>query len=118
MKDFDIEIGFNGDINFEPFEGDEEKSNSLDKEINKKVSNDKKSEPKKSWTDTLSNLTKKYKELSGFKTNEQLIAEKKQERLEKGTKYKVIGMNPFIAVGLSFAIIIAGSVVVTKLKAN
>ncbi len=120
MRDLDIEFGFDGENNFEPFDNVKDETISLNKEDNSKNKKSKeiKKDSTKSWTDTLSNLTKKYKDLSGFKTNEQLIAEKEQERLEKGTKYKILGMNPFVAISLSFFVIIAGSVVITKLKVN
>lgn len=120
MKDLDIEIGFDGEVNFEPVDNIKENKTSLTKDDsskNKKSTKIKK-DTEKSWTDTLSNATKKFKEISGFKTNEQLLAEKEKERLEKGTKYKILGMNPFVAIGASILLIITGSIVVTKLKAN
>lgn len=120
MKDLDIEIGFDGEVNFEPFDSLKDENTSLIEKDNSKNKKSKeiKKEPTKSWTDTLTNLTKKYKEISGFKTNEQLLVEREKERLEKGTKYRILGMNPFVAIGLSFVFIIGGSVVITKLKAN
>jgi hypothetical protein len=72
----------------------------------------------KNWVDTLNQFTQEFKNLSDFKTNEQIRAEKQQELAEKGTKYKVLGMNPFVAIGLSFAVIIGGSIVLTKIKAG
>jgi len=75
-------------------------------------------EQKKSWIDSLNTFTEQFKEITDYKTNEQAQAEKEQEIAEKGTKYKVFGMNPFIAIGLSFVVIIGGSYALTKIKAG
>lgn len=119
MKDFDIQLSMNGtqneltdmnvDLsyssdNYMNFEG--EKNNPKDEPIKKE----------KSWTDTLNTLTKEFKQLTGFKTNEQIEREKQKELEEKGTKYKVLGMNPFVAIALSFVVIIGGSIAITKIK--
>jgi hypothetical protein len=73
---------------------------------------------KKSWTDTLDNLTSTFKELTGYQTNEQAQAKREKELAEKGTKYKVLGMNPFVAIAISLAVIIGGSIAITKIKAG
>jgi hypothetical protein len=75
-------------------------------------------EEKKSWTDTLDNLTKTFKDLTGYQTNEQAQAKREKELAEKGVKYKVLGMNPFVAIALSFVVIIGGSYAITKIKAG
>ena len=75
-------------------------------------------ENKKSWTDTLDNLTNTFKELTGYQTSEQAQAKKEKELAEKGTKYKVLGMNPFVAIAISLAVIIGGSIALTKIKAG
>ena len=75
-------------------------------------------ENKKSWTDTLDNLTSTFKELTGYQTNEQAQAKREKEIAEKGVKYKVLGMNPFVAIALSFVVIIGGSYAITKIKAG
>jgi hypothetical protein len=75
-------------------------------------------ENKKSWTDTLDNLTNTFKELTGYQTNEQAQAKKEKELAEKGTRYKVLGMNPFVAIAISLAVIIGGSYAITKIKAG
>jgi hypothetical protein len=75
-------------------------------------------EENKSWTDTLDNLTKTFKDLTGYQTNEQAQAKREKELAEKGTKYKVLGMNPFVAIALSFVVIIGGSYAITKIKAG
>jgi hypothetical protein len=75
-------------------------------------------ENKKSWTDTLNDLTKTFKDVTGYKTNEQVQAEREKELAEKGVKYKVLGMNPFVAVTISLVVIIGGSYAITKIKAG
>jgi hypothetical protein len=73
---------------------------------------------KKSFTDTLDNLTNTFKELTGYQTNEQAQAKREKELAEKGTRYKVLGMNPFVAIAISLAVIIGGSYAITKIKAG
>ena len=75
-------------------------------------------EQKKSWTDTLDNLTKTFKDLTGYQTNEQAKAKREKEIAERGVKYKVLGMNPFVAIAVSLVVIIGGSVAITKIKAG
>jgi phenylalanyl-tRNA synthetase alpha subunit len=118
MEDFDIQISMNGVENelnanlvgnskkemFSRFEGD---STDVVPE-----------EQKKSFADTLNSLTQTFKEVTGFKTNEQIKAQQEKELAEKGTKYKVLGMNPFVAIGVSLLVIIGGSYAITKIKAS
>ena len=127
MEDFDIQISMNGvenelnsnfvdvsriqgigesklkDIRYLGFEG-EPTDNVPEQE-------------KKSWIDTLNNLTNTFKEVTGYQTNEQVKAKREKELAEKGTKYKVLGMNPFIAITVSLVVIIVGSIALTKIKA-
>jgi hypothetical protein len=70
----------------------------------------------KSWTDTLNKLTQDFKEITDFKTNEQIKEQKEREEAEKGTRYKILGMNPFVAVTLSFLVVIGGSYALTRIK--
>lgn len=96
MKEFDIDVSLNGqksEINTSSFEGE------------------------KDWVDTLNTLTGEFKDITDYKTPEQIRAEREKEIAEKGTKYKILGMNPIVAIGLSFAIIIGGSYALTKIKA-
>ena len=72
---------------------------------------------KKNWIDTLNTFTTNFKDVTGYQTNEQLQAKREKELAEKGTKYKILGMNPFVAIGVSFLIIIGGSYAITKIKA-
>jgi tRNA U34 2-thiouridine synthase MnmA/TrmU len=75
-------------------------------------------EDKKSWIDTLNTLTNTFKEVTGYQTNEQAKAKREKELAEKGTKYRVLGMNPFVAIAVSLVVIIGGSVAITKIKAG
>ena len=116
MEDFDIQISMNGvenELNANLYRHKKNDSSSFDgEEI------DSTKEEKKSWTDTLNNLTNTFKELTSYKTNEQIQAEREKELAEKGTKYKVLGMNPFVAIGVSLVVIIGGSIALTKIKAG
>jgi hypothetical protein len=118
MEDFDIQLSMNGTQN-------ELTDNSVDLSFyNKKQDylnfegekEDVKEKETTPWTDTLNTLTKEFKQITGFKTNDQLQKEKEKELAEKGTKYKILGMNPFVAIALSLVVIIGGSVAITKIK--
>jgi len=126
MEEFDIQISMNGvenelnsnfvDMsrveavgispiqNYYGFEGDEDDKSKV--------------EEKKSWTDTLDSITKTFKDYTGYQTNAQVKANKEKELAEKGTRYKVLGMNPFVAIAVSMVFIIGGSVAITKIKAG
>lgn len=125
MENFDIKMSMNGF-------NDELTHNKLNENNYRKLINKKKSrifnyssfegqpieEKKTSWIDTLNNLTNQFKEITNFKTNEEFQKEKEKEILEKGSKYKILGMNPFVAISFSFLIIIGGSIAITKIKAG
>ena len=126
MEEFDIQISMNGvenelnsnfvDMsrveavgkspiqNYYGFEGDEDDKSKV--------------EEKKSWTDTLDSITKTFKDYTGYQTNAQVKANREKELAEKGTRYKVLGMNPFVAIAVSVVFIIGGSVAITKIKAG
>jgi hypothetical protein len=112
MEEFDIQMSMNGvknEINT--------KSSRFDGEVNDVTPSDNIPKvDKKDWTDTLANLTKQFKSITGYKTPEEFKAQKEKELAEKGTKYKIFGLNPFVAIGLSFGAIIVGSYFVVKIK--
>ena len=64
----------------------------------------------------MNKITGEFKKVIDYKTPEQIKDEKEKEMSERGTKYKVLGMNPFVAIGLSFAVIIGISITITKIK--
>lgn len=114
MSEFDIQMSMNGvksEINTKSSRFDGEVNDNTQKNDNSKVD-------EKNWTNTLNTLTKQFKDITGYKTPEQLQAEREKEIAERGTKYKILGMNPFVAIGLSFGLIIVGSYFVVKIKAN
>jgi hypothetical protein len=108
MKEFDIQMSMNGikseiSTQSSQFEGEAINVAKADK---------------KNWIDELNILTEQFKGIVGTKTPEQLQAEKEKELAEKGTKYKILGLNPFVAIGLSFGLILVGSYFVVKIKGN
>lgn len=114
MEEFDVQINMNGVENelnsnfvdlsrYEQFEGE---------------TTDVKEDDKTNWIDTLNDLTKTFKGLTGYQTNEQVKAKREKELAERGTKYRVLGMNPFVAIAVSLVVIIGGSVAITKIKAG
>jgi len=114
MKEFDIQMSMNGvksEINTQSSRFDGEV-------IDFKNESDASNIDKKSWIDELNVLTEQFKGIVGTKTPEQLQAEREKELAEKGTKHKILGLNPFIAIGLSFGLILVGSYFVVKIKGN
>lgn len=114
MEEFDIQMSMNGvksEINTKSSRFDGEVTDVAEKNDIPKVN-------QKDWTDTLNTLTKQFKSITGYKTPEEFKAQKEKELAEKGTKYKIFGLNPFVAIGLSFGAIIVGSYFVVKFKAK
>ena len=70
----------------------------------------------KSWIDSLNKFTTQFKQITDYKTAEQIRYEKEQELLQKGEKYTILGMNPLVAISFSFAIIIGCSIAIVKIK--
>ena len=66
----------------------------------------------------MDSITKTFKDYTGYQTNAQVKANREKELAEKGTRYKVLGMNPFVAIAVSMVFIIGGSVAITKIKAG
>ena len=95
MKEFDIKMSMNGYKN----ELDDNKfnDNSYDQIVNRKNSKNYNhssfegepiDEKKTSWTDTLTNLTNQFKEVTNYRTNEQIKEEKDKELKEKVVSIK------------------------------
>lgn len=99
MEQFDFELSLNGQNN-------EVENSSFEGE----------SKEKKDWITTLNTITGGFKEITDYKTPEQIKAQRERELAEKGTKSKLLGMNPIVAIGLSFAVIIVGSIAMVKIK--
>jgi len=131
MEEFDIQISMNGvenELNSNFVDLSRVQGNPMQNQSEKQVksylgfegepTDEVPEEEKKSWTDTLDNLTKTFKDLTGYQTNEQVKAKREKELAERGVKYKVLGMNPFVAIAVSLVVIIGGSVAITKIKAG
>lgn len=125
MEEFDIQISMNGvenELNSNYIDMSHAKSVNVSPNKNYLAFEGKETdapiEEKKSWSDTLNDLTKTFKDVTGYQTNAQLQAKREKELAEKGTKYKLLGMNPFVAIAFSLVIIIGGSVAITKIKAG
>jgi len=117
MGDFDIHLSMNGTQNeltdnYVDLEYNNQKQNYL----NFDADNEDVETKNKPFADTLNRLTKDFKQITGFKTNEQKQKEKEKQMAEKGTKVKILGMNPFVAISLAFVLIIGGSIAVAKIK--
>ena len=131
MEEFDIQISMNGvenELNSNFVDLSRVQGNPMQNQSEQQVksylgfegepTDEVPEEQKKSWTDTLDNLTKTFKDLTGYQTNEQAKAKREKEIAERGIKYKVLGMNPFVAIAVSLVVIIGGSVAITKIKAG
>ena len=117
MRDFDIQLSMSGTNN----ELSNDKFNQIETDLlglnsNEDISSFDESQNEKSWIDTLNKVTSEFKKVVDYKTPEQVKDEKEKEMSERGTKYKILGMNPFVAIGLSFAVIIGVSISITKIK--
>ena len=130
MEQFDIQINMNGDENEihhkllkkKPYRKTSQLS--FDGEVilkdepkpnpnNKLVENP---DEEKTWIDSLNKFTTQFKQITDFKTEEQIRLEKEQELLQKGEKYTILGMNPLVAISFSFLIIIGCSIAIVKIK--
>lgn len=116
MKEFDIEMNMNGvenelNSNFVDFSQQGKMYNGFEGE-----SSDVDVEQKKSWTEKLDNLTNVIRDSTSYLSNQQSQLEIEEELAEKGKKYKILGMNPMVAIAVSFVIIIGGSIALTKIK--
>ena len=116
MEDFDIQISMNGVNNELNSNFIEENSVITNSDSRKK--NDIPQEDGKSWIDTLNNVTEVLKDVTGYETIKQQQEKNEKELAERGKKYKVLGMNPFVAIGISLVVIIGTSIAVTKIKAG
>jgi len=111
MKDFDLDVNFNGDasdIIYLNADGDEPKT---DEKL------DNKDEQKKSDLATqIDKYTNLFKQVTSYETPAQRKARLEKQKLEQGKQTTILGMNPFVAIGVSVLIIVVGIVAVVKLK--
>ena len=117
MENFDLDINFNGiesDIQYFNADGDgkETPENMELKETKPKTTPRKKSE----LATQIDKYTNLFKGLSGYETPAQRQARLEKEKAEEGKRKTILGMNPFVAIGISLALVIGGTIVVIKLK--
>ena len=119
MEDFDIDINFNGvenDLLYLNANGDTETENKPVTE-EKPTEKEKKTTTKKpNWTTQLDKYTNLFKGLSSYETPAQRKARLEKEKQEQGKRTTILGLNPLVAIGISFVVIIGGVVAVVKLK--
>jgi len=126
MENFDIDINFNGvqnDLLYLNANGDTETETKPVAEEKKPIAEEKLSETqtkkntkKPNWAKELDKYTNLFKGLSSYETPAQRNQRLEKERQEKGKKTTIFGLNPIVAIGISFAVIIGGVVAVVKLK--
>jgi len=124
MKDFDIELNFNGVkndllyINANGINETEKKPVAEQKTTSKETSEKetKKIDSKPNWASQLDKYTNLFKEISSYETPAEREARIEKEKNEKGKKTTIFGLNPLIVISLSVVLIVGGVVAVVKLK--
>jgi hypothetical protein len=116
MENFDLDINFNGiesDIQYLNADGD-------GKETPETTESKESKEPKKPKKSELATQIDKYtnlfKGLSGYETPAQRQARLEKEKAEEGKRKTILGMNPFVAIGISLILVVGGTIAVIKLK--
>ena len=113
MEEFDINMNFNGvnnDLIFLNLDGEKQEENTQLK------TNTKENKDKPNWVQGLDKITNTIKDLTSYETPAQREARLKKEKEEMGKKTTILGMNPLVAIAISFALIVGGVVAVIKLK--
>jgi hypothetical protein len=113
MKDFDLDVNFNGDesdIIYLNADGDEPIT--ADPKTDEKLANQKKSD----LATQIDKFTNIFKGVTGYETPADRKARLEKQKLEQGKQTTILGMNPFVAIGVSVLIIVVGIVAVVKLK--
>lgn len=119
MEDFDIDINFNGvenDLLYLNANGDTETENKPVTEEKTTEKETKTTTKKPNWTTQLDKYTNLFKGLSSYETPAQRQARLEKEKQEQGKRTTIFGLNPLVAIGISFVVIIGGVVAVVKLK--
>jgi len=113
MENFDLDVNFNGiesDIQYLNADGD-------GKEIPETTESKEPKKPKKSELATqIDKYTNLFKGLSGYETPAERQARLEKERAEVGKRTTILGLNPFVAIGISLALVVGGTIAVIKLK--
>jgi hypothetical protein len=116
MKDFDLDVNFNGDesdIIYLNADGDEPIT--ADPKTDEKLDN-KGNQKKSELASQIDKYTNLFKGITSYETPADRKARLEKEKLEQGKQTTILGMNPFVAIGVSLVIIIAGVITVIKLK--
>lgn len=114
MENFDLDINFNGiesDIQYLNANGDTKSTpeSTESKEPTKK--------PKKSELATqIDKYTNLFKGLSGYETPADRQVRLEKEKAEEGKRKTILGMNPFVAIGISLTLVVVGTIAIIKLK--
>jgi hypothetical protein len=127
MENFDLDINNNGirteigvpakiirmKINSN-FEGEETISDTSDKSIEKEKVD--KQPKEKAWYEKLSDVTKTFKGLTTYGANKQgyNITEKGVD--PKGTRVKILGLDPFVFVAISLTLVIASGIAIVVIS--
>jgi len=117
MENFDLDINFNGiesDIQYLNADGDgkETPENTETKETEPKTTPQKKSE----LATQIDKYTNLFKDLSGYETPADRQARLNKEKAEEGKRTTIFGLNPFVAIGISLALVVGGTIAIIKLK--
>ena len=114
MENFDIDINFNGtasDIQYLNTNGDDKKTPE-----NTDLKEEKPKPKKTEVANKIDKYTNLFKELTGYETPAEREQRIEKEKSEVGQRKTILGLNPFVAIGLSLALVVVGTVVVVKLK--
>jgi hypothetical protein len=116
MKDFDLDVNFNGDesdIIYLNADGDEPIT--ADPKTDEKLENQG-NQKKSELASQIDKYTNLFKGITSYETPADRKARLEKEKLERGKQTTILGLNPFVAIGVSVVIIVVGIVAVVKLK--
>lgn len=116
MENFDLDINFNGiesDIQYLNADGD---SKETPETTESKESKEPKKPKKSELATQIDKYTNLFKGLSGYETPADRQARLEKERAEVGKRKTIFGLNPFVAIGISLALVVGGTIAVIKLK--
>jgi hypothetical protein len=116
MKNFDLDINLNGiesNIQYLNVNGNNQTTPET-MESKEPTSKSKKSE----LATQIDKYTNLFKGLSGYETPAEREARLEKERSEVGKKKTILGINPFVAIGISLTLVVVGAIVIIKLKSK
>lgn len=119
MENFDLDINFNGiesDIQYLNADGDGKETPETTESKESKESKEPKKPKKSELATQIDKYTNLFKGLSGYETPADRQARLEKEKAEVGKRKTIFGMNPFVAIGISLALVVGGTIAVIKLK--